>query len=933
MTVVPRQRSWWRVAALAAWIGLRRMLSQWRLEVALLAGLIAAAAVTASVPIYTAASLQKSFQRDWLETGRGRAPFTLIFSYRANRNGADGAVPTPVASFEELQRLGDRLRDQTAALLDQEPRSVRWFAHLALGRLSPVGAQASFLSPSARLEAVADLSTLAVLVTGRWQQQRDDGVVEAVVDESLFERLELVVGDRFDYHARRATAPLTVELVGVYRPRDGTTSEDWMFPPPRGDVAFVHPSMLQDPLYSDIAIEQHDMQVVFDHQSFHVRDVARTIRGLRGLAESASRQLADVLLWYSPLDFFERAAERLTEMSRVLFLLSLPAMAVVLIYVLITAGLVARARESEIAVMSSRGGRRSSLFAAYLFEWLLLALVATAAGVLLATLIARATGSSAGFLRFVDREALPVGLSPRAWLFAAFAGIAATVMSTLPLAGAVRQTIVGVRRAQSRGSRLHLAHRWFIDVAALAVAALGFRELTRAPDAATLASNPWLFVVPVLLAIGGSLALLRLFALAAGAAARLASRFRGLVVITVLRRFGRELATIVPVTLLLASTVVFAVYASSVARSVRANIDARLRFAIGADLATVEDWVPPVPLALQGSAAAARGIVEPPFLMREQVTGVHRVARVLRANVRLGGGLLGSAAMMAIVPSEFAQVGYFPDAVLPGYAEAVLSALTLQPDGAIIGEALARQQGVTPGDTFRIEHGEASIDTYALGVARYWPGIDPRRPFVVLNLEHLFERIPLEVYQVWYETSEELDRQVLVDSLAAIGAYVTELDDAHTSLAELLREPFRRGFFGISTMGFMTSIVFSVLGLALHTAFSTRLHRVQFAALRATGATAVQVVAIVLLEQVLLVAVGLAAGTLLGMLALRLLMPLVISATLAGPPILPLWLVAPDVETTIAVALIAAVALAAVAVVAVSLLRREAFNVLRLGEE
>ena len=60
----------------------KRIAKNWRMVTPLLLGLVLASAFVAAVPIYSAASLQRSFIQHWREQDSFRAPFAVIPSHR-----------------------------------------------------------------------------------------------------------------------------------------------------------------------------------------------------------------------------------------------------------------------------------------------------------------------------------------------------------------------------------------------------------------------------------------------------------------------------------------------------------------------------------------------------------------------------------------------------------------------------------------------------------------------------------------------------------------------------------------------------------------------------------------------------------------------------------------------------------------------------------
>ena len=174
---------------------------------------------------------------------------------------------------------------------------------------------------------------------------------------------------------------------------------------------------------------------------------------------------------------------------------------------------------------------------------------------------------------------------------------------------------------------------------------------------------------------------------------------------------------------------------------------------------------------------------------------------------------------------------------------------------------------------------------------------------------------------------------LLVDELSSIGVIAERVMDTRGQLAELQREPYRRGFFGVLSLGFVAAAAVTVLALLVSTISSTREQSVQIAALRANGLSALQTTGVLAVERLLTVGVGVGLGVAGARVASLLFLPLLRDRA-AEVSTVPPYLVVTDVADLTALLLVVAAALAA-AVVAVAMFigRRQVAGAVRLGEE
>ncbi len=960
-----------RYALALLWITLKRTAKNWRLVTPLLLGLILAAAFVAAVPIYSAASLQRSFIERWREQDSFRAPFAVIPSHRNPRRKL-AVAPERLAALERY--LQDALR-AAAGQTAQSFSSYRTFG-VDLLALSPEAGPADRIA-RAELGTMSNLQEHAEVIDGRWFRDRDDGVVEVVAGGRTLDELELLVGSRYrwaytlraDEEIAAATgidlrtvqgqrfAAVTIEVVGLVRPRPGLTSREWIYPL-LPDRLFIHGEPFARLQQAGLRVDRADWQWVFDDRRVQVADVGRLIAQLEAIEARMAEMVPGTEFWLSPLEFFREFRLILDRVSLFLLSLAAPTLAMIVAYVMLMAALSVEQRIAEVATLHSRGAGRLQVLASFALEWAVLAGAAALVGPYVGLIAARSVGSTEGFLGFAAiagndaASTLPLAVTRQSRWFAALASFLAVAAAVGPAAAGGRLSVVTLRQLRARGMRRSFWHRYFIDVIVLGVGFYGYSSLRwqsvrLAPDA-TIDADPLLFVVPVLFFLGFGLALLRVFPLAMGALSRLTAAMRGAVWQLSFRRLARNSGSFVSVVVLLIVTVAMGIYNGSAARTLQRNIADRIRYLVGAEVVVIESWVPPNPD--EPEPPRRRGdprpvaASEPPWLARAEIAGVAAMARVLYRRVEgsMGSQQIGAFNLLALMPGEFARAAWRRDDLLPYPITDYLVALARHREGVLISRSLAARHEIGPGDAFTIEYQNQPIEAYVVGVIPYWPALDPYdRAFVVANLAHVQDFTVLEPYESWYSLSEEAPivaggvtgAEHLVAELAELGVTAERVLDTRRQLAELQREPYRRGFFGVLSLGFVAAAVVTVLALMVSTISSTREQSVQLAALRANGLSAVQTTGVLAVERILTVGVGVGLGVVAARLAALLFLPLLRDRA-AEVSMAPPYLVVTDVSDLTALLLTVAAALAAAVVaVAVFISRRQVAGAVRLGDE
>ncbi|WP_060180289.1 ABC transporter permease [Streptomyces sp. IMTB 1903] len=333
--------------------------------------------------------------------------------------------------------------------------------------------------------------------------------------------------------------PLTVLVTGVYRAADPDAGY-WRLDPLGGrevqssTLATYGPLMVDDSAFTTGALLQNyrltlltpDLGTLRTTEAEAIRDAAEPAAAALE-ATTSLRTATELPKVLAELDSGLRVA-RSTVMMGALQLAVLATAALLLVSHIVTVR-----QEPERVLLTARGASRRRLGALSAAESLLLALPAAVLAPLLTPPLLRL------FNRFgpLGRVHLEIPDTWLVWPVAAGCALACVLLTTLPsvLRGASAAVL---RRAGSRQAVVTGAARSGLDLAVVALAVLGYRQLsqyggTDGPPPATgfgggLGVDPVLVAAPALALCGGTLLVLRLLPFAARAAGRLAARGRSL---------------------------------------------------------------------------------------------------------------------------------------------------------------------------------------------------------------------------------------------------------------------------------------------------------------------------------------------------------------------------------------------------------------------
>jgi hypothetical protein len=583
---------------------LRRMGSARLLPVSLLLAILTATIVTTALASFSAAALPEALHRRLAST-QG-TPIQVSGQIGAARASAD----TPVI----VSAIRSALRTVPFALA-----SGRWSDQLTLPK--PRGA---IQAPQLQAAVLGQVRAHVTLTAGSWPGPRKPGQpIGAVLPAATASMLHYTVGTVLTLPDSLTGAKARLRVTGLFRPRDpgapywqvsllGTTGKLI-----QGNFVTYGPALVNADALGPggLGVSAASWLVAVRTGAIPPGDVGGLGQRLNAaIARLRTRQSLGGLQVATNLPQTLSALASSLVVARSLLLIgSLQLLLLAAAAVALAARLLASQREEENALLSARGVARGQLAQASLAEAALLAVVGTAAGVVLgsylANLLMSASGlpvSSAGGLPGI----LQRGLASNDWWPAAAIMLLVIVLVMWP---ALRPATPGAaRQRRGRQAVLATAASAGLDAALIALGVLAFWELRRYSAVPRLAGgslgiDPVLSLAPVLALAGAALLPLRLLPAAARLLDRASARGKRLATALaswqVSRRPVREGGPVLLVVLAVATgTLVLAQH-----QSWRQSQLDQAAFATGADVRV--GLAAPLPLGRGGSLVHAPGVL------------------------------------------------------------------------------------------------------------------------------------------------------------------------------------------------------------------------------------------------------------------------------------------------------------------------------------
>jgi putative ABC transport system permease protein len=674
----------------------------------------------------------------------------------------------------------------------------------------------------------------------------------------------------------------------------------------------------------------------FDLSGIQTGMIGPLEKKLKRLDINLFQKLKDTKVDLSFIDLLNDFKRQSIQLQVLLFTLAAPMLGMVIYYIVMNARQALERQRSDIAVIRSRGGSTRQIIGMYILESLMLGGAALMIGPLLGWFMAKSIGSSNGFLTFVDRKSIPIGFHAETMLYGIAAVVLAMAATLVPAVQYARSSIVGMKQQMARADRAPVWQRWFLDVGFLGLSAYGwylFRERKLLSEQTGLGSDqlqvhPLLFFVPALTIFALGLFFLRLFPWILKLINRFGKPFFPVSIYLTLAQLSRSSKSYYPLMLLLTLTLGLGVYNSSAARTIDLNSTERTLYQYGTDVVvstvweSVSDDLPEQQAAGGQGSGSGQGLgtgqgqtpqgggqngsgggagagggqgapggipgaggseppgkvryVEPPFEIFKQLPEVEHAARVLqmRVNLTASGKSYGLVNMNAIDNVDFAKVAWFRRDLFPAHPYQYLNLLGTYEQAAIISQAFAEKNQLKPGDLLNVSLSQQNIELVVVGVLPYWPSQYPdERPFVITNLDYIYDQAEPVPYEVWIKMKEGAKTVPMLEKLQENKVEIQSVKDVRSELAVQNKHPTRGGVFGILSLGFLVSVLVSLIGYMLYWFFNLSSRVVQFGVLRAMGLKRKQLTGMLLLEQFFTAGLSILLGIGIGKLASTLYLP------------------------------------------------------------
>ncbi|MFT3950601.1 MAG: FtsX-like permease family protein [Oscillospiraceae bacterium] len=765
----------------------RKMRNTKWMVLCLLIGFVMASAMMSTIPIYMNASLQRMLVKDM-------EAFQVDENVYPGIYGVSDQLElgiTPDAQRQNVKKVvGDIQSNYDALKLPTEnSKVVIADPYLTVTSIAVTDGNAASRIEMSSMTNIADHITIS---QGRMFKPGadSDGVYECIASERAMKVSRLTldtvydIANVFDNNAERTIKIKVVGIFSVSDLNDAYWSEGI-------DITYVntlftdYDTMINDMVNSQtVSVSQVDARYSIDYPNMDMTDLDTVNTKID--EQSVSYVKNGYEFEFPAKDILIDYASRAAQLRLILWLLQIPVMLMIVFYLFMVSRMNVEQERNEIAVFRSRGASAFQIFSIYALETLVLGAATALIGPFVGLGLCQVLGASNGFLEFVNRKALPVGLSLDAFLYSTAAVAVFFITTMLPIIPAAKTTIVEHKQSKARRQKRPLWERVFLDILLVGGSAGWLYYYNKTQNAlldegmtntkATI--NPLLFVASTAFILGAGLFLLRIYPLLVRLIYRIGKRFWSPAQYVSLNNIGRSSSgreRFIMTFLIL--TVSLGLFFANTARALNRNAEERVSYSVGADVTMTEDWESN---STSGSVSQEQATsmggsqnlgtdteeadttdssdlqyIEPVFERFEKLAGVQSATKVFtradvavqsddmkvpakvtsNSNNRWGDDNENSARtlntasgvrLMTVIPDEFAKVCWSDDTLLPTHINNYLNALAEFNSGVILSSSFQEKYGLKIGDSVNVEWGSNDpVAATVLAFVDYWPSINP----------------------------------------------------------------------------------------------------------------------------------------------------------------------------------------------------------------
>lgn len=832
---------------------LRKIQNKKWLTTCLLLGLIFLVAAVSCQPMFKEGSLNKMLLDSFHKTGELQNQYPAVIgrsgAYLTEKRqtvadvmeGIEGYHKTWESQLETIPTL----YTQTRIKLDPQSSEGMY------------GIKGKYVS----ISYMPEMNDHIQILIGSDLQSYDGEGYACLMSEHVMDSCGYTVGETIDFPLWKNENDEKLELYicGVYRESDSHDIFWYETPNSIEDEVFVTEDCL-DAIVRDFTPEKmiYSTHLMLDYTKITEKNVdalCDSVKQFHAEDENFEDTFLNLLQQY--------CADRKT-VTITLWVLELPMLGLVLAFIYMVTGKIVETETGEIAMLRSRGYRRSQIIQIYILQAGILCVIAMLIGIPAGYFLCRLAASTTDFLTFQSVNLSMYGFTPLMLLYALFASVVGIVFILIPVVMHSGVSIVQ-QKADTKINKKMVWEKYFLDIILLATSLYllhNFNQETEKIRTQALYGSkmdPLIFLDSVLFIVAMGLVVLRLIHYLVQLVYRIGRKkwkpamYASFLQIT--RNFRKQ--GFISVFLIL--TVALGLFNANAARTINRNYENRLRYADGADVRLQENW------KMQPFYVSPQEIdyeyIEPDPVKYDELlkqgicTSMTKVIRTDNVSVSKGKTSVENCEFMGIHTKEFGETAYLQEELnRTEHWYTYLNALSQKENGVIISSNLAARLDVKEGDilncsrygdsTLKRESVRGSIRGEVVAIVDAWPGFEQyeykdgeelERYLLVANYAKTVQNFKISPYEIWYKLADGVSSDAVKTVIEQSGTNLSSYTALDIDIENMKETAIIRITNGMFTLSFLIALILCMIGFLIYWISSIRQRELLFGVYRAMG--------------------------------------------------------------------------------------------------
>ena len=479
-------------------------------------GFLLAAGMMSTIPIYMDASLQRMLIKDMeqyqIDNNKypGLYSVTKTLQITADTNAQQATIDDVVSkSDSRINAIGIASENSKTTLIDD-------CLYIVNGERN-----GSELSTRLKLIGMTDSLDHMKLVRGELPSKTSvDGVYEGLASEDALKTLGINMGNTYKIISLAAgVEPYYVKITGVYEQKTDNDSYWAETLDSYLNAIFVDYDMVRNDLMTAGRFNAVNIARRYS-LDYHTLDMNRISAVTAELEkDDAFYKEAGYAHEFNVADIIGNYTERAEKLTRILWILQIPAMVMLAFYLFMVSQLNVDRERNEIAVFKSRGASSWQIFGMYAAESGILGIVTLVVAPFIGLVLCQFLGVSNGFLEFVNRTGIAAKITGISIIYALLAVVVFFLTTMIPIIPASKLTIVQYKQSRTKVVKMSLWEKCGVDFVLLEVS-FGFlyfyttnitNSIAEGTFEATGELDPLLFIFSTLMILGFGLLFIRIY--------------------------------------------------------------------------------------------------------------------------------------------------------------------------------------------------------------------------------------------------------------------------------------------------------------------------------------------------------------------------------------------------------------------------------------